>query len=49
MLKDTTKSLQSERKEFPFFWIPEHCGIPVKERADSEAKQSIKEGTYSQC
>jgi hypothetical protein len=31
-----------------FFWIPGHCEDDVNERADSQAKQSIKEGRNSQ-
>jgi hypothetical protein len=31
---------------FQFYWIPGHCGIEVNERADSEAKQAIKEADY---
>jgi hypothetical protein len=38
--------LQGERIQF--YWIPEHCGVEINERADSEAKQAIKEGRDSQ-
>jgi hypothetical protein len=31
-----------------FYWILGHCGIEVNKRADSEAKQAIKEGADSQ-
>jgi ribonuclease HI len=31
-----------------FYWIPGHCGVEVNQRADSEAKQSIKVGRDSQ-
>jgi hypothetical protein len=42
MLKDKIEKLESQGKD-PFYWIPEHCGIQINERADSEAKQAIKE------
>jgi hypothetical protein len=30
------------------YWLPEQCGVEVNERADSKAKQSIREGRDSQ-
>jgi ribonuclease HI len=47
MLKDEIET-GIARKKMKFWWIPGHCGLEVNERADSEAKQSIKEGIYSQ-
>jgi hypothetical protein len=32
----------------PILLDPGHCGVEVNERADSEAKQSLKEGRNSQ-
>jgi hypothetical protein len=48
MLKDKMEKLDSRRKEIQFYWIPGHCGVEVNERADSEAKLSIKQGRDSQ-
>jgi hypothetical protein len=31
-----------------YYWIHGHCGIEVNERAESEAKQAIKEVKHSQ-
>jgi hypothetical protein len=36
------------RKKIKYYSIPVHCGVEVNERAGSEAKKSIKEGTDSQ-
>jgi ribonuclease HI len=44
MLKDKIERLESRGKIIQFYWIPGHCGIEVNERADSEAKQAIREG-----
>jgi hypothetical protein len=35
-------------EKIQFYWIPGHCGIEVIVKADSEVKQSIKEGRDSQ-
>jgi ribonuclease HI len=48
MLKDKIEILDSRGKEIQFYLIPSHCGVEVNERADSEAKQSTKEGRDSQ-
>jgi hypothetical protein len=47
MLKEKIERLESEGK-IQFYWIPGHCGFEVNERADSEAKQAIKDGRDSQ-
>jgi ribonuclease HI len=44
MLRDKIERLESRGKKIQFYRIPGHCGVEVNERADSEAKQSIKEG-----
>jgi ribonuclease HI len=48
MLKDKIERLKSRGEKIQFYWIPEHCGVEVNERADSDVKQSIKEGRDSQ-
>jgi hypothetical protein len=45
MLKDKLERLESRGGKIQFYWLPGHCGVEVNERADSEAKQSIKEGS----
>jgi hypothetical protein len=46
-LKDKIERLDSRGKRIQCYWIPGHCGVEVNERADSGAKQSIKEGRYN--
>jgi hypothetical protein len=46
-LKDKIERLES-RGKIQFYLIPGHCIVEVNERADSKAKQSIKEGRESQ-
>jgi hypothetical protein len=48
MLRDKTERLESRWKKIQFYWIPEQCGFGVNEGADSEEKQSTKEGRDSQ-
>jgi hypothetical protein len=48
MLKDKIERLESRGEKNQFFWILGHCGLKVNEKADSEAKQSIREGRDSQ-
>jgi ribonuclease HI len=48
MFKDKTERLELQGIKIQFYYIPGHCGVEVKDRADSEAKQSIKEGRDSQ-
>jgi ribonuclease HI len=48
MLKEKIDRLESRGKIIQFYWIPGHSGIEVNERADSEAKQAVKEGRDSQ-
>jgi ribonuclease HI len=48
MLKDKIERPESQGIKIQFYCIPGHCGVEVNERADSEAKQSIKEGRDSQ-
>jgi ribonuclease HI len=48
MLKDKIERLESRGKKIQFHWIPGHCSVEGIERADSEAKQAIKEGKDSQ-
>jgi ribonuclease HI len=40
--------LESRGEKIQFYWILGRCGLEVNERADPEAKQSIKEGRDSQ-
>jgi ribonuclease HI len=47
-LKTKQKDWNCERKNIQFYWILGHCGVEVNKTADSEAKQSIKEGRDSQ-
>jgi ribonuclease HI len=39
MLKDKIERLKSRGKKMEFYWMPEHCGVKLTERADSEARQ----------
>jgi ribonuclease HI len=48
MRKDKIRRMESRGKIIQFYRIPGHCGVEVNERADSEAKQAIKEGRYNQ-
>jgi ribonuclease HI len=44
MLKNKIERLESRGIKIQFYCIQGHYGIEVNERADLEAKQSIKEG-----
>jgi hypothetical protein len=48
MLRDKIERLELRGKIIQFYWIPGHCRIEVNYRADSEAKQAVKEGRDSQ-
>jgi hypothetical protein len=48
MLEDKIERLELRGKKSNFTGSPGHCGGEVNERADSKAKQSIKEGRESQ-
>jgi hypothetical protein len=48
MLKDKIERVESRGKRIQFYWILGRCGVEVNEKADLEAKQSIKEGRDSQ-
>jgi hypothetical protein len=48
MPKDKIERLELRGQIFQFYWSPGHCGIVLNERADSEAKQTTKEGRDGQ-